>query len=77
MADLFEKSVDFSFGAIEYFFPKRGEVETVIIKEVEKLSEPMSGTGFVRLAGLAGGTAVMMAAYGAHGMNIKQKPFRF
>lgn len=44
--------------------PAVKEVEKIIIKEIEMI--PPHGN-FVRLAGLSGAIAVVMAAYGSHG----------
>ena len=42
------------------------EVQTVVVKEIENMSLSQ-GRSFVRVAGLSGGLAVIMSAYGAHG----------
>lgn len=50
--------------------PARQEAEKVIVKEIQTFAPlPMAGRAFVRMAGISGASAVMMAAYGAHAFN--------
>ncbi|XP_064614858.1 transmembrane protein 256 homolog [Liolophura sinensis] len=50
----------------------RDDVSKVVVQEVHMITGSREGRMFVRLAGIAGATAVMMAAYGAHA--FKKKP---
>lgn len=45
--------------------PQPKEVERVVVHEVKEML-PRSGSFFVRVAGLSGGLAVILGAYGAH-----------
>ncbi|XP_053404427.1 transmembrane protein 256 homolog [Mercenaria mercenaria] len=53
------------------------EVHTVVVKEVEKMNlGAAAGKNFIRIAGLSGGLAVIMSAYGAHAFNSKTEDTR-
>lgn len=64
MAELFSGFVS----SIGQWLPTKKEVERVVV-EVQKDMQLSSlpGSRFVRVAGLSGGLAVIMSAYGAHG----------
>ncbi|KAL4220331.1 hypothetical protein ACF0H5_020738 [Mactra antiquata] len=66
MAELFTGFVS----NIAQWLPTKKEVETVIV-EVQKDMQltNLPGGKFVKLAGLSGGLAVIMSAYGAHAFN--------
>lgn len=48
----------------------RDNVSKVVVQEVHMITGSREGRMFVRLAGIAGATAVIMAAYGAHGESM-------
>jgi hypothetical protein len=53
------------------FLPTK-EVQTVVVKEVQEMALTQ-GRNFIRVAGLSGGLAVIMSAYGAHGKYFREK----
>ncbi|XP_060592238.1 transmembrane protein 256 homolog [Ruditapes philippinarum] len=56
------------------FLPTK-EVQTVVVKEVQEMALTQ-GRNFIRVAGLSGGLAVIMSAYGAHAFNSQTEDTR-
>ena len=67
MTDALVNIVSGTFQAFYNLLPEKKEIEQVVIKEVHEMY-PRSGGGIIRLAGISGAMAVMLGAYGAHGV---------
>jgi len=62
------------FKSVGDWIPKK-EIETVVLKEIKEVSSmnSLAGRHFIRIAGLSGGIAVGMAAYGAHAFKADEE----
>ena len=69
MSDQILKTVDWLWKSIPKLVTPV-EVERVVVHEIQEMI-PQAGQYFVRLAGASGALAVILGAYGAHGMIIR------
>lgn len=66
------------YSEISKLIPRKEKIEDVTVSNVKAIKDitsemtaaSLAGSNFVRLAGLSGGIAVAMSAYGAHGIDI-------
>ncbi len=66
MKDIIQSTNKYVWQWLEYL-PGLKETEKVVVRQVTEMF-PRQGQSFVRLAGLSGAVAVIMGAYGAHGL---------